>query len=207
MAPLWVDFLRPAFLPFNSCRVSKCTRKSPLLSTPPLCCRVTLKDCCYCCCCCPLTPPLWCRCRGREFEEALSNVESAPGQLQLGNTGLLDQDTTHDVLELYHQLITTYRFTDNVSRCPHPSRSPNILHSQDSRAAALSHCQRNLTPPCVLCVCHVPVWVLLGVQLSDYSGWAATLLNQNSLKRSNLTPGLTAKRRRVQPGNQNVPPQ
>merc|ERR1712137_161185 len=92
----------------------------------------------------------------KEFEEALSNVESAPGQLQLGNTGLLDQDTTHDVLELYHQLITTYRFTDN---------------------------------------------------LSDYSGWAATLLNQNSLKRSNLTPGLTAKRRRVQPGNQNVPPQ
>lgn len=87
----------------------------------------------------------------KEFEEAITSVDSV--QVQLGNSGYLNQDCTPDALNLYESLITSYRWTDN---------------------------------------------------LAEYSGYATTLLSQNSLKRSTLIP---AKRRRIQPSSQNVPPQ
>jgi len=89
----------------------------------------------------------------REFEESLSGVEAAQGQIQLGNSGLVNQDVTPDALGLYNSMIASYRWTDN---------------------------------------------------LAEYSSCSTTLLSQNSLKRSNLTPGLSTKRRRVQPSSQNV---
>lgn len=89
----------------------------------------------------------------KEFEESLSGVEAAQGQIQLGNSGLVNQDVTPDALGLYNSMIASYRWTDN---------------------------------------------------LAEYSSCSTTLLSQNSLKRSNLTPGLSTKRRRVQPSSQNV---
>lgn len=48
----------------------------------------------------------------REFEEAINGVESV--QVQLGNSGYLNQDCTPDALNLYESLITSYKWTDNV---------------------------------------------------------------------------------------------
>lgn len=50
----------------------------------------------------------------REFEESLSGVEAAQGQIQLGNSGLVNQDVTPDALGLYNSMIASYRWTDNV---------------------------------------------------------------------------------------------
>lgn len=49
----------------------------------------------------------------REFEEAITSVDSV--QVQLGNSGYLNQDCTPDALNLYESLITSYRWTDNAS--------------------------------------------------------------------------------------------
>ncbi len=48
----------------------------------------------------------------REFEEAINNVDSV--QVNLGNSGHLNQDCTPDALNLYESLVTSYRWTDNV---------------------------------------------------------------------------------------------
>lgn len=79
-----------------------------------------------------------------------------------------------------------------------------IQHNQQAQLGNSGYLNQDCTPDALNLYESLVTSYKWADNLSEYSGIATTLLSQNALKRSTLIP---AKRRRIQPSSQNVPPQ